>query len=104
MRVIAEPIPATPTLPVNPILPAEPTPAVATTTAATQMPVMKSVATSIPVTVYNLAQGKFVGIPYPSRRPQVERNPSAPVCNTPQQRQQPEATLTVITSQVREDT
>ena len=80
---IAQPMPANPTLPMNPIPPAEPNPTVATLTAATQMPVAKSAATSIPVTVYNLAQGKFEGIPYPTGRSQVEENPSAPNCNMP---------------------
>ena len=88
----------------HPILPAEPTPAVATTTAATQIPVIKSAGTSIPVNVYNLGQGKFEGIPYPSGRPQEEENPSSPSCNMPQKRQQLEATPTVTTCQVRENT
>ena len=65
---------------------------------------VKSAATSIPVTVYNLAQGKFEGIPYPTGRPQVEENPSSPSCSMPQQRQQPEAVPNVTTFQVREDT
>ena len=68
----------------NPI----PTPTVATSTASTQMPMVKLAATSIPVTVYNLAQRNFEGIPYPTGRPQVEENPSAPNCSPPQ----PEAT------------
>ena len=55
---------------------------------------------SILVTVYNLAQGKFYGIPYPAGRPQVEENPSAPNCNPPQ----PETSPNVPTFQVREDT
>ena len=97
-------MPANPTLPMNPIMPAEPTPVVANSTAATQMPVVKSAATSISVTVYNLVQGKFEGIPYPTGRPQVKEKPSASSCNTPQQRQQPEATSTVTTHQTREDT
>ena len=78
MRVIAQPMPANPTLPMNPILPAEPTPTVATSTATIQMPMVKSAAISIQVTIYNLVQGKFEGIPYPTGRPQVEENPSAP--------------------------
>ena len=104
VSVIAQPMPINPTLPMNPIPPAEPTPTVTTSTATTQMPVVKSAATSIPVTVYDLAQGKFEGIPYPTGRPQVEENPSAPSCNMPQQRQQPKATPTVTTLQTREDT
>ena len=55
---------------------------------------------SILVTVYNLAQGKFYGIPYPAGRPQVEENPSAPNCNP----SQPETSPNVPTFQVREDT
>ena len=73
----------------NPILPAEPTPTVATSTATTQMSVVKSAAISIPVTVYNLVHRKFEGIPYLTGRPKVEENPSTPSCNMPQQRQQP---------------
>ena len=67
----------------NPITPAVPTPTVATSTVTTQMPVVKSAATSIPSIVFNLVQGKFEGIPYPTGRPQVEENPSDPSCNTP---------------------
>ena len=65
MRVnIVQPMPANPTLPVSPNLSANPTPTVVT---LTQMPVAKpetATAKSIPVTVYNLAQGKFKEIPY----------------------------------------
>ena len=64
----------------NPI----PTPTVATSTASTQMPMVKWAAMSIPVTVYNLAQGKFDGIPYYTGRPQVEENPASPNCSPPQ--------------------
>ena len=104
VRVITKPIPATPTLPMNTILPAVPTPTKATSTATTQMPVVKSAAIYIPVTVYNLMQGKFEGIPNPTGRPQVEENPSAPSCNMPQQNQQPKAVSNVSIFQVREDT
>ena len=100
VRVIAQPMPSNPTSTVNPIPPAEPNPTVATLTATTQMPVAKSAVTSIPVTVYNLAKGKFEGIPYPTGRPPVKENPSAPSHNTPQPRQQPEAAA----PQNREDT
>ena len=99
VRVIAQPMPANPTLPVNLIPPTEPSPTVTTLTATAQMPVAKSAATSIPVTVYNLVQGNFER-PYLTGRPQVEENPSAPSYNTPQQRQQPEAAA----PQNREDT
>ena len=60
---------------------------------------MKSAGTSIPVTIYNLVQGKFEGISYSTGRPQVEENSSAPSCNMPQQRLQPEATPTVTALQ-----
>ena len=80
VRVIAQPLPSTPTSTssMDPIPPAAHTPTVATSTVTTQMPMVKSVATSIPVTVYNLAQGKFEGIPYPTRRPPVEDNSLPP--------------------------
>ena len=85
MRVIAQPMPTNLTLPMSSILPAEPSPMVNTSTATTPKPVTSSAATSIPVTVYNLAQVNFKGIPNP-------------------QEQQPEATPTVTTLQTREDT
>ena len=78
VRVITQPLPATPTPPVNPI------PACCTYPYSSHFycnqsnAPMKSAATSILVTVYNLAQGKFEGIPYPTGRPQVEENPSTP--------------------------
>ena len=103
VRVIAQPMPANPTLPVNPILPAERTPTATTSTATTQMPVSRSAATSIPVTVYNLAQGKFKGIPNPTTGFQEGEGPPTPSFNNPQE-QQPEATPTVTTLQTREDT
>ena len=76
-------MPAKPTLPMDPNPPIKPTPTVATSTATIQMPMVKSAATSIPVTASNLAQGKFEESPYPSGRFQVEKSPSAPSCNTP---------------------
>ena len=103
MRVITQPISTNPTLPVNPILPAEPTPTVATSTVTTQMPVAKSAATSIPVTVYNLAQGKFKGIPYHTTKYQEGEGPSTTSCNDPQE-QQSEAAITATAPQNREDT
>ena len=78
VRVITQPISTNPTLPMNPTLPAEPTPAVVTSTVTIQMPVAKSAAMTIPVTVYNLAQGKFKGIPYPTRKFQEGEGPSTP--------------------------
>ena len=71
VKVLIQPVPttATPTQQVNSIAP---TPTVAT--ASTQMPVVKSTATSIPVTVYNLATGKFSKVPHPSARPQNEES------------------------------
>ena len=107
VRVIAQPMPANPNVSVNLILPAYPTPTAVTTMVTTQMPVAKSpaaTATSIPVTVYNLAQGKFKGIPYPTRKPQEEEGPSAPCCNNSQEEQQPEAAITATAPQNREDT
>ena len=97
VRVIAQPLPTTPTtsVPMNPI----PIPTAAMSNASTQVPAVKPAAISIHVTVYNLAQGKFKGIPYPAGRPQVEENP-APDCNPPQ----PEAAPNAPTFQVREHT
>ena len=103
VRVIGQPMPSNPTLLMNPILPAEATPTVFSSTATTQMPVTKSVATFIPVSVYYLAQCKFKGIPYPTTRFQEGEGPSAPSFNNPQE-QQPEAVPTVTTLQNREDT
>ena len=103
VRVIAQPLPTTPTVPVNSIS-AVPTPTVATSTATTETPMVKSAARSIRVNVYNLAQGRFEGISYPTGRPQVEENPSAPSCNEPPQRQQHEAVPNAPTFQLREDT
>ena len=77
-----------------------PTPTEAMSTASTKMSVVKSAAMSILVTVYNLAQGKFEGILYPTGRPQVEEIPSIPNCNPPQ----PQATPNAPIFQVREDT
>ena len=99
MRVIAQPIQTTQiqTLPVN-LTPTVPTPTVATT--STQMPIVKSTATSIPVMVYNLAKGKIDGVPYPTERPQAEEIPSVHNFKPP-----PLETIpNVPTFQVREDT
>ena len=100
-------MPTNPTFPMNPTQPAEPNPTVVNTKATTQMPVAKSAATaatSIPVTVYNLAQGKFEGIPYFTGKPQEERGPSIPSCNNPHERQQPKAAVTATAPQNREGT
>ena len=98
VRVISQPLPTAPTtsLFVNPIL----TPTGAISNASTQMFIVKSAAMSIPVTVYNLAKGKFERIPYPAGSPQVEENPSASNCNPPQLEATPNAPM----FQVREDT
>ena len=82
VRVIVQLIPTTPmpTTPVN-LTPTVPIPTVATT--STQMPMVKSAPTSILVTVYNLATGKFAEVPYPSERPQAEKNPSIHNSNPP---------------------
>ena len=107
VRVIAQPMPANPTLPYNPTLPAEPTPTVVTSMVTTQTPVAISAATtatSTSVTVYNLVQGKFKGIPCPTRKFQEGEGPSSPSCNKPQEEQQPEAAVTARAPQKREDT
>ena len=82
VRVFTQPMPTTPTLPMNPIPPAIPTPIVATSTATSQMSVVKSAAPFIPVTVYNLAQGKFKGITYPQEGPKWKKIllPQAAIC------------------------
>ena len=97
VRVITQPMSANPTLPMNP---AEPDPTVVTSMVTTQMPVAKSAAmttTSIPVTIYNLAQGKFQGIPYATGKFQEGEGHSTLSCNNPQEEQQPEAAVTVTT-------
>ena len=56
------------------------------TMVTTQIPVTKSTAmaaTSIPVTMYNLVQGKFEGIPYPTEKPQEEEGPLPPAVTLP---------------------
>ena len=73
LRVLAQPIPTTPT-PTTPVNSTAPIPTVAT--ASTQMPIVKSAATSIPVMVYYLATGKFSEVPYPPARPQNKEYPS----------------------------
>ena len=98
VRVITQPMSVNPTLPMNPIPPAKFTSPVATLTATT--PEVKSAATSISVTVYNLVQGRFEGIPYPTGKPQQKENPSTHSCNTPQEREQPVA----VAPHNREDT
>ena len=97
--VIAQHIPTTPspTAPVKSI-PIATTPTVATT--STQMPVVKSAATSILVAMYNLAKGKFNEVPYQTERPQSEINPSIQNSNPPPL----EVVPNPPTFQVREDT
>ena len=82
VRVIAQPIPTTPmpTASVN-LTPTVPIPTVATT--STQMPMVKFVAASIPVMVYNLATVKFAEVPYLTGRPWNEGNPSIYNSNPP---------------------
>ena len=81
VRVIAQPLPtiSTMTAPMNPI----PGPTVATSTASTQMSMVKSAASTILVTVCNLAQGNFEGIPCPTGRTQVEEHPTPPTAVHP---------------------
>ena len=62
--------------------PTVPTPTVATT--STQTHVVTSAAASTPVTVYNLAKGKFDGVPCPTEILQAEENPSIHNFNHPQ--------------------
>ena len=99
VRVIAQPLPITPTptVAVN-STPTVPTPTVATT--ATIMPMVKSAAMSILVMVYNLAKGKLEGVNYPTGRPQSEEIPSSLNFNP----LQPEAIPNAPTFQGREDT
>ena len=82
VRVITQSMPTNPTLPVNPTLSNVLTPTVVTTMATlAQMPVAKpatTIAKSIPVTIYNLSQGKFKGIPYPVGKSQKKEGPSTP--------------------------
>ena len=82
VRIIAQPIPTTPTpaAPVNSTQTA-PTPTVAT--ASTQMLMVKSTAASIPMMMYNLAKGKFDEVPYSTGRPHNEGNPSVHNSNPP---------------------
>ena len=47
------------------------------------MPVVRSAAESIPVTVYKLATGKFAEVPYPTPRPQNEGHLSVQSSNPP---------------------
>ena len=75
-RVLAQPVTTTPTTPVNSTAP---TPTVATT--SSQMPVTRSAATSIPVTVYKLATGQFAEVPYQTERPQDEGHSSTQISN-----------------------
>ena len=73
VKVVAQPIPTTPT-PTAPVNSTAPTTTVAT--ASSQMPMVKFTAMFIPITVYNLVKGKFSEFPYPTGRPQTEGNPS----------------------------
>ena len=85
VRVIAQSMPTKLTLPASPTLSTEPTLIVATSMLTTQMPVARTAAataTAIHVTVYNLDQGKFKGIPYPTKRLQEEEVPPPPVVTT----------------------
>ena len=79
-------MPANPTLPMNLTLSTDPTPTAVTTVTLAQMPVVKlatMIAKFIPVTVYNLAQGKFKEIPYPERKSQRKKAPPPPVVTVP---------------------
>ena len=78
VRVLAQPVPTTTPTPVNSTVP---TPTVATM--STQMPVIRSTATSIPVIIYKLATGQFVEVPNLTARPQNRRHPSTQSSNPP---------------------
>ena len=105
MRVITQPLPVNPTLPIGPI------PTVVTTmVTSTQMSAVGPTATTanptpIPVTVYNLAQSRIQEIPNPPMRVfQGEEDPSTPNGDNPTKVQQPKATATAAALQTREDT
>ena len=73
VRVIAQP--TNPNLPTNPTLSTEPTQTMATTMVTTPAQVARTApttTTTVPIIVYNLAQGKFKGIPYPIKSLQEE--------------------------------
>ena len=78
VRVLSQPVPTTPTTPLNSTAP---TPTVATT--STQMPVTRSAATSLLVMVCKLAIGQFAEVPYLTARPQDEGHPSTKNSNLP---------------------
>ena len=78
VRVLAQPVPMTPTAPVNSTVPA---PTIATT--STPMPVTRSTATFIPVTVCKLVTEQFAEVPYPTHRPQNEGHPPIQNSNPP---------------------
>ena len=80
MRILAQPIPTTPTL-TAPVNSTAPTPTV--TAASTQMHMVKSAATSIPVMVYNLVTGKFSKVHHPTARPQNKGHPCIQSFNPP---------------------
>ena len=86
VRVIAQPMSINPTLPADSTLSTEPIPTVATVMATTQTLVARTTATTateIPATVYNLEQGKFKGIPYPTKRLEEEEGPHTPAVTSP---------------------
>ena len=61
-------------------------------------------ATSIPVTVYTLAQETFKGIPCPTRKSQEDEGPSTPSSSNPKGEQQPETAVTATAPLNRKDT
>ena len=101
-------MPTNPSLPLNPTLSTDLTTTVVTTAVTmVQMPVAKPATTvtkSIPVTAYNLAQGKFKDIPYPVGKSQEEEGPSAPSGNNSLVEQQPKIAATATAPQNREVT
>ena len=104
VRVIAQPLPMNPSLPIGPTLMVITTKATLTQMSAVKPTPTTASPTSIPVTVYNLAQGKFKEFPYPAGKPQKEEGPSTPNSSNPPKVQQPKVTTTATALQTREDT
>ena len=106
VRVFTQVMSTNPSLPINPTLSTDLTPTVVTTMATVaQMPVEKpkmAVTKSIPVTVYNLVQGKFKDIPYPVGKSHEEEGLSIPSGKNPLVEQQPKVTATATALQSRE--
>ena len=84
MRVIVQPLPMNPTVPINPTPLAITTTVTSTQTSAVKPATITANPTPIPVTVYNLAQSKIQEIPnIPMRKFQGEENPFTPSGDNP---------------------